>query len=199
MSNRSPAHEEDDFSGEKSVVREEPTAADYEPAVNIFRAVAALGAIYGTAGVIAGPLGLLRFHQGAIAGDFRVAIFDEPVRSMSGDAAWLLCSSLCGTGLALAVMIGGIGAVRLRAWSYVVLRLWALASVIFGVVGSFFFLPWLFSSQRELFSEARGVDDVLPNFLGWGIGTVLAVAMLIVISRPAVAAALRRGGEIQKP
>ena len=189
---------EDEFSGEKSVVRQEPTAADYEPEVNIFRSLAALGVIYGSAGVIGVPLGILRFHQGAIAGDFRVAIFDESVRSMSADALWLLCSSLLGAGLALALMVGGIGAVRLKSWSFVVLRVWAIASVIVGVIGSFFFVRWLLSPQRDMFSEARGVDDSLVNFLGWGIGTVLAIAMLVVIQRPSVREAFRRNGEIQK-
>jgi hypothetical protein len=199
MSKHATHSEEDESSAEKSVVRQEPTAADYEPAVNVFRSVAALGVIYGTAGVIAVPLGLLRFHQGAIAGDFRVALVDGPIRSMSAEAVWLLCSSLCGTGLAVAVMVGGIGAMQLKSWSYVVLRLWALGSVVFGIIGSLFFVQWLFSPGREVFSEARGVDDVLVNFLGWGIGTVLAIGMLVVIRRPGVRDALRRGGKIALP
>lgn len=190
------SEEEDEFSGEKSVVRDEPTAADYEPAVNWYRALAALGVAFGTVGVFMLPFGLLRFHQGAIAGGFRVAIMDEPVQSTSIDAYWLLCSSLLGAGLALALMVGGIGGVCLKSWSIVVLRIWSVVSIIVGVMGSYFYLRWLFSPARDQMSQVRGVDDVLVNFGGCFIGLCLAIAILSVIGRPQVREALGRGGKI---
>ncbi len=88
---------EDEFSGERSVVPDDPSAADYEAAVRWFRSVAAIALVYGTAGVMLLPFGLLRFHHGAIPGDFRVPFFDEPVESTSAQCSGYsspVCSGL---------------------------------------------------------------------------------------------------------
>jgi hypothetical protein len=187
---------DDEFSGEKSVVQDQPTAADYEPEVRFFRALAAVGVVYGTAGMVLLPYGLLRFHQGAIPGDYRVNILEGPLQSPSAQAIWLFSSSLLGAGLAMTLMIGAIGGLRLKSWSQPVLRLWAIASIIVGAVGSYFFFRWLLPPWRDQWAQVRGVDDSLVNLGGWIVGSLLAVAMLIVISRPRVRDALRRGGTI---
>jgi hypothetical protein len=187
---------EDEFSGEKSVVPSEANAADYEPGARWFRSVSALALVYATAGVMLLPFGLVRFHQGAIAGDFRVNLFDEAGQSISPQGMWLFCGSLLGTGLAGQLLIGAIGGLRLQSWSLQVLRLWAIASIIFGVCGSCFYLRWLLPPWREQSADVRGVIDSLGSLAGWIIGSALAVAMLIVISKSRVRHALERNGKI---
>jgi hypothetical protein len=93
-------------------------------------------------------------------------------------------------------MIGGIGGVQLKSWSRFVLTLWAIGSVLFGAVGCFFYFRWLLPPWRERLAEVRGVDDILTNLGGWMIGSILAIAMLIVICRPTVRRALERNGKI---
>ncbi len=139
----------DEFSGEKSVVPDEPIAADHEPGVRFFRSVAAIALIYGTAGVMALPYGLIRFHQGAIPGDFRVHYIDDPSFSPSPQAIWLFVSSVVGAGLAMGLMLGAIGGVLLQLWSLAVLKLWAIASIVFGAVGCFFYFRWLLPPWRD--------------------------------------------------
>lgn len=187
---------EDEYSGEKSVVSDQPTAADYEPVVTVFRSLAALGVVYGMSGIIFLPLGLLRFHQGAIPGDFRVHLFDAPIRSTSIEALWLLCSSLCGVGLGTALVVGALGGLRLKSWSFHVLKLWAIASIALGALGSFFYFQWILPPWRDRLSEVRGVDDSLVNLGGWMIGSLLAIGMLIVIQRREVREALQRDGRV---
>lgn len=190
---------EDEFSGEKSCIRQEPTAADYEPQVRVFRSLAAIAFMYGTVGVVMLPYGLLRFHQGAIPGDFRVKILDGPLSSTSVQALWLVFASVTGTGLSLALMIGGLGGVQLKSWSRPVLTRWAIASILFGAGGSLFYFQWLLPPWREQLAQVRGVDDTFINLGGWMIGSLLAIAMLIVICRPAVRNALERSGKIIEP
>jgi hypothetical protein len=187
---------EDEFSGEKSVVREEPTAADYERHVRIFRSFAAIGVVFATAGVVSLPFGLLRFHQGAIAGDMRVNMMDQALHGTSWEALWLCFSSLAGAGLATLLLAGAVGALRLRSWSFVVLWLWAIASIILGVAGSVFYLSWLLPPWREQWAEVRGVVIPLVNLGGWMIGSALAVVMIIMLSNSSVKAALHRNGKI---
>jgi len=187
---------EDEFSGEKSVLRPEPTAADYEPAVRFFRALAAVGLVYGTAGTLLLPYGLLRFHQGAIPWDFRVFIMDETTHSMSADALWLFIASLAGAGLAAVLVIGALGALRLKSWVFPLLSLWGVASILLSAFGSCFYFRWLFSSTRDDLAEVRGVDDTLTSLGGWIVGTVLAVFILVVINRKPVRDALKRNGRI---
>jgi hypothetical protein len=189
---------DDPFSGEKSVTSDQPTAADYEPEVRLFRSLAAIAVVYGTAGVMLVPFGLFRFHQGAIPGDFEIHLFDKPVVSTSIQALWLLVSSLSGGGLGLALMVGAIGGVALRGWALPVLKMWSIASIIFGVIGCWFFFQWLLPPWRDQLADVRGVDDALFNLGGWMIGSLLGIAILIVINRPAVSAALRRNGAITK-
>lgn len=93
-------------------------------------------------------------------------------------------------------MVGGVGGVLLKSWSLLVLRLWAVASIVIGLVGSYFYLKWILPPWREQLAQVRGVDDTLFNLGGWMIGTILAIAMLIVIGRPTVQAALKRNGKI---
>jgi len=190
--------EEDEFSGERSVVPDDPSAADYEPAVRWFRSVAALALVYGTVGILLLPFGLLRFHQGAIPGDFEVNLFDEPGQSTSPEALWLFFSSLLGTGLAAHLFIGAIGGLRLKSWGLPVLRLWAIASIIIGGGGSYFYLRWLLPPWREQLAQVRGVIDSLGSLGGWIIGSALAIAMLIVISQSRVRAVLSRDGKINQ-
>lgn len=187
---------EDIYGGEHSVVPNEPAAGDYEPEVRFFRSVAALGVVYGTAGVMALPFGILRFHQGAIPGDYMVHLMDQPVPRVTLDGLWLVVSSLTGAGLALALMVGGIGGVQLRSWSAQVLKLWAIGSIIFGAAGSYFYFRWILPPWREELAQIRGVVDSLVNLGGWMLGSALAVAMLIVLSRQSVRAALARNGKI---
>jgi len=187
---------EDLYSGEKSVLPAEPTAADYEPGPRLFRSLATISIFYGLSGLLLVPFGVLRFHQGAIVGDLEVNIFAVPIRSTSIQALWLLCSSLAGAGLGAVLVVGGVGGVLLKPWSLLVLRLWAVASIAFGFLGSYFYLKWILPPWREQLAQVRGVDDSLFNLGGWMIGTMLAIAMLIVISRPTVRAALKRNGNI---
>ena len=189
---------EDEFSGEKSVLRPEPTAADYEPAVRFFRSLAAVGLVYGTAGALLLPYGLLRFHQGAIPGDFRVFIMDETTSSLSPDGLWLFVASILGAGLAFVLVIGVLGALRLKSWCFPLLWLWGVASILLSAGGTYFYVRWLFSPVRDELAEVRGVDDTLTNLGGWIVGTVLAVLILIVINRKPVRCALRRNGRIEQ-
>jgi hypothetical protein len=187
---------EDEFIGERSMVARDPSAADYETEVTFFRSLAALGVVFGTAGMIAIPFGLLRFHQGTITGDFRVHLFDDPIYSTSLEGFWLFVSSMVGVGLACGLLIGSIGALRLQAWSLVVLRLWAIASILYGIVGSYFYFHWLLPPWRNELAQVRGVVDSLGNLGGWMIGTGLAIAMLILLRRRPVKAALLRNGSV---
>jgi hypothetical protein len=187
---------EDEFSGERSVIPDAPSAADYEPAVRLFRSVAALALVFGTAGIMLLPFGLLRFHQGAIPGDFEVSLFDEPGHSISPEGLWLFCSSLLGTGLAASLFVGAVGGVRLKSWALHTLRLWAIASILLGVGGSYFYSRWLLPPWRDHLAQVRGVIDSLGSLAGWIIGSFLALAMLLVVNRSRVRAALHRDGKL---
>jgi hypothetical protein len=187
---------EDEYSGEKSVTSDQPTAADYEPEVNYFRSLAAIAVVYGTSGVMLVPFGIYRLHEGAIAGELMVRIFDEPLTSLSFHGLWLFGSSVLGGLLGLALMVGAIGGVQLKSWSLPVLRIWAVVSLILGIFGSAVWLQWLYAPWRASLADVRGVDDALFNLGGWMIGTALALGMTIMINRPRVKEALRRGGRI---
>lgn len=191
--------DEDPYSGEKSVLPNDPTAADYEPGIGVFRSLAAIGIVYGLSGMLLVPFGLERFLQGAQVGDLDAAIFVQPIQSLSVQALWLLCSTLVGAGLGAALMVGALGGVLLKSWSLLVLRLWAVASIIFGVAGSSFYFTWILVPPPPQIAQVRGVDDALFNLGGWAIGTILAVAMLIVSNRSVVREALARDGNIVSP
>jgi len=187
---------EDSFRRFQKVISREPDAGDYDPKLWFVRSFAALGIIIGMAGLAFMPFGLIIVHEGALRGDPRIHLFDVGVENPSINAIWLCVSSLCGIGLALLLLVGSVGALRLRRWSRPVLLLWAIASLALGAAGCAFNLRWLLSSQREQFAQVRGVVDSLVSFGGWAIGSALAIAMLVVLSRPSVRAAFLRDGAI---
>src|ERR1700683_1308754 len=151
--------DEDPYSGEKNVLPNDPTAEDYEPGIRAFRSLAAIGIVYGLSGMLLVPFGLERFLQGAQVGDLDVAIFVQPIQSTSTQALWLLCSTLVGAGLGAALMVGGLGGVLLKSWSLLVLKLWAVASIIFGVAGSYFYISWILVPPPPQIAQVRGVGD----------------------------------------
>jgi len=181
---------EDIYSGEKSVIEADPVGAAGPRAVRFFRSLCAVGVLYGAAAMVFLPYGALRFHEGAIPGDFRTAIYDGTARSTSVDALWLFASSVMGAGLGFLLMAGGLAGVRMRPWSLAVLRFWAISSIAMGIGGSYFYFQWLLPPWRAHLAEVRGVVDSLVNIGGWFIGFWLAVMMLVVTSRRDVRDAL---------
>jgi hypothetical protein len=180
----------------KGVISSEPDMVDYDRRLCIIRSVATIGIILGTAGLMLMPFGLTVLHEGALPGDPRIHLFDMRIESLSIHAIWLSISSLCGVGLALLLLVGSAGALRLRHWARPILLLWAVCSVILAAGGCAFNLRWLFSTQRAQFAEVRGVVDALVSFGGWGIGSALAIALLLLLSRPHVRATFARDGAI---
>jgi len=191
---------EDEFSGEKSVVSEEPPAADgnSRPVV-FFRSLAAICLIYATSGIILIPFGMLRFHQGAIPGDLRISLWDGPARSTSLQALWLLFASIIGAGLSLTLFVAALGGVRMRLWSLPLLRLWAASSVVVGAGGAVLWFAWLLPPWRDQLAEVRGVIDSLTSLGAWMLGSFLAVAMLVVTSHPIVRQVFGRSAPAAPP
>jgi hypothetical protein len=183
-------------SGERSVVPQEPTLADYDPLVRVMRTVAVLGMILGCAGVVSLPFGLLRLHQGSFAGDLRLHLFNPQIEDPSRQAMWMFFSSAVGTGLAAMLMLGSIAAMSFRPVARPILLLWAISSLTMGLGGSYFYVRWLLPPWREESAQVRGVVDSLVNFGGWGIGTTLGVVMLYLLTRPRIKDAFRRGGSV---
>jgi len=178
-------------SGARSVITSEaePNAPAGTPASRMMRSVAAIGAVFGAAALASMPFGLIRLHSGDFSGDLRSPMLDIPLYHTTLDALWMFLSSIAGSGLALALLVGCIGALRFRAWARPVLLLWAWASIPIGIVGIFFDGRWLVSPARAQLGQVRGVVDSLANLGGWGAGSVLAIAMLVILMRQNVRAA----------
>ena len=176
----------DDYSAEKSVVPAPVDQTDAADSQRVMRTVAALGVVLGTWGLISLPFGLMRFHQGGIPGDPGRDIYDMSMRGISIDLVWLFISSLSGAGLAFLLLCGSVGALSFRPWSRPVLLLWAAGSLGLSAVGSTFYLHWLLPPWRSHFAEVRGVVDSLVNFGGWGMGTLLAIVLLILLNSATV-------------
>lgn len=156
------------------------------PAIWMCRTFAVLGVVFGTVAVVALPFGIIRFHAGSMPGDFDVGVYRTPAHSSSMDAVWLLVAGLSGAGLGAILLVGSVGALSFKSWSRVVLLIWGVASLGLSLAGSFFYFRWLVPARRVHAAQARGVIDALTNFGGWGVGTALAIAMLIVLTRPSV-------------
>jgi len=183
------------YSGARNAVPQDPNTADCDP-IRWMRSVAVLGVIFGCAGVISFPFGLLRLHQGSFAGDLRVSLFSPMIESPSGDAMWLYCSSVAGTGLMLMLLIGSILARSLHPLARPILMLWAIGSLVVFVGGSYFYFRWLLPPWRDQLPQVRGVVGTMVSFAGWGISITLAVAMLWLLTRPSVEDAFHRGRQV---
>lgn len=170
----------------------DPDAATGDAQVRMMRSLAAVGAIFGTAAAVLLPFGLIALHQGNIFGDARVALLDAPIRGTSLQALWMVFSSLTGAALAAILLAGSIAALSLRWWARPLLIAWALASLLFGAAGIYFFGQWLLPPWRSHLAEVRGVVDSMVTFAGWGVGSALAIAMLCLLTRPRVRIAFER-------
>ena len=153
------------------------------------RSLAALGTVLGAVGAASLPFGLLRLHQGDLSGDLRGHVLDATVMHLTLNALWMFLASGAGAALAMLLLVGSIGALVYRRWARPTLLLWACASLVLGLISCAFYPRWLFSGSRDHFAEVRGVVDSMVNFGGWALGTLLAVAMLSLLSRPAVRSA----------
>ncbi len=187
---------ENEFSAEQAVVTTEADPAEADQTLWVMRSVAVLGVIAGTAGTVVVPFGMTRFHQGAMNGSLEIGLFVQPAVSPSMDAIWLFVSSLTGTGLAGLLLAGSLGALRFRHWARPTLLLWSICSLLLSAVGSYFYLRWLFSPHRAELSEVRGVVDLLSNFAGFGVGTPLAIVMLILLMQESVKSAFAVNGHV---
>lgn len=174
------------MAAERMVVSDEVSEADYDPQLQTLQALGALALLLGTMGMVMLPFGLERFHAGAIAGDARVNFYAYHLESTSPSALFLFFSSLLGSGLSLALALGGWGCLRLHWWARPLMLVWAITSLILGAIGAVFCIRWLLPPWRDQFPQVQGVIDMLAVLGGWGIGTALAAVMLYLLLQPHV-------------
>ena len=155
-------------------------------AVRAMQSFAALSVVAGATGAVMLPFGILLLHQGDFAGDLRVHFLDEPLLYISASALWMFISSLCGTALGITLMVGAIGALKMRSWARPVLIIWAVASVVVLCGGAWFEARWLLPPWRDSFADVRGVIDSLTNIGGWAAGGALGVTLLGLLFHPDV-------------
>lgn len=179
----------------RHVVPQQPTLADYDPVIGVMRTVMVLGMVFGLAGMLSLPFGLNRLHPGSFAGDAKVHLFSPLIEHPTIDALWMYVASASGAGLGGMLFLGSVAAMNFKKAGRIALILWAISSLSLGLVGCFFYFRWLFSPSRDQFAQVKGVVDSLVNFGGWGIGSTLAVVMLILLTRPRVKEAFERGGK----
>lgn len=182
------------LSAARDSIAQRPTLADYDPQVRLMRTVAVLGMIFGLAGMLSLPLGLSRLHPGSFAGDVKVHHFSPLIEHPTHDAIWMYVASALGAGLGGMLFVGSVVSLSFKNAGRITLIMWASASLIVGSIGFFFYIRWLLPPWRENLAQVRGVLDSLVNFGGWGIGSILAVVMLILLTRPKVKDAFARGG-----
>ncbi len=171
------------MAGEQSVVPNEVDEADYADDVRTVQAWGAVLMVLGAAGLCLMPLGLVRFHEGAIPGDPRIAFYNGMVRSISFDAVWLLLSTLTACGLSLLLFVGGMACLRLQWWARPVLTLWAVMTLICVALGMYFYVRWLLPPWRNTVPEVRGEVDMLVTFVGVGVATAAATVTLWLLNR----------------
>jgi magnesium-transporting ATPase (P-type) len=135
-------------------------------------------------GVILGTLGLscLPFNFGFwVVHAWPV----EPGRVAGSGQTWVLLSTLIGLGLATLLLISSLAAYRFLWWGRDGLILWAILSLIYCVVGIFFWGKFLFPQFAHQFVLMRGPDE-LGGLLAWLIGSIFAILTLWHLTRPAV-------------
>ena len=116
------------------------------------------------------PFGLLRFHQGAITGDFRILLLDRPVVSPSLEALWLFSSSLLGTGLAALLFVGAVRAFACEDGHCKCFASGQLRASFWASGGASFYLSWLSPASRGGLAQVRGDIDTMGSLWGWMIG-----------------------------
>jgi hypothetical protein len=181
------------LSAAQESIAHHPTEADDVPVVRLMRTVAVLGMIFGLAGMLSLPLGLSRLHSGSFAGDVRVHHYSPLIEQPTIDALWMYVASASGAGLGGMLFVGSAVSLSFKKAGRITLIMWAIGSLGLGAIGCFFYFRWLLPPWREHLAEVRGVVDSLVNFGGWGIGSMLAIVMLILLTRPQVKEAFERG------
>ncbi len=143
-------------------------------------AIASLGVIFGAMGVVCLPWGLMPYVYSATWPP--VFIEGNPMLSW-----WVIGASLLGTALSILLLVGSVGSFSLQRWARPVMLLYGAISVLFGLVGIFFYFRWFAPAFRQEMTGARDVGP-LGGLLSWIIATVFAVAVLYVMTRPHVRA-----------
>jgi hypothetical protein len=143
------------------------------------RIISVFGVILGTLGISCLPfnLGVWVVHGWPI----------EPAKGSEGQT-WVLLSTLLGLGLSTLLLISSLAACRFLRWGRDGLLLWAVLSLIYGVVGIFFWGRFLFPRFENQFIPMRGPDEV-AGILAWMIGSIFAILTFWHLTRPSVRAA----------
>ena len=135
-------------------------------------------------GVILGTLGLscLPFNFGV----FVIHSWpSEPIKGGGFGEPWILASTFIGLGLSMLLLVSSLAAYRFLWWGRDGLLIWAGASLIYGVIGIFFWGRFFFPQLLHQFIRMRGPDQ-LGGLLAWMIGSIFAVFTFWHLTRPSV-------------
>jgi hypothetical protein len=143
------------------------------------RIISVFGVILGTLGISCLPfnLGVWVVHGWPI----------EPAKGTEGQT-WVLLSTLLGLGFSTLLLISSLAAYRLLWWGRDGLLLWAVLSLIYGVVGIFFWGRFFLPQLENQLVRMRGPDE-LAGILAWMIGSIFAILTFWHLTRPSVRAA----------
>jgi hypothetical protein len=172
--------------GEKHLATQALFDAEDDPRLATVQAVGAICAILGALGVALLPFTILRFYPGSIAGQFKSSPYSLAQHQVIADSLWLEVSGLIGTGLYLGLMIGALGLLRFRKWARLVLLLWCVLALLVYVPSSYFYARWLAPPWREHLAQVRYDIGPYVSIMGWAIGNVTAVALLVLLNLPHV-------------
>lgn len=146
------------------------SSVDYrgiDPQSSTVRALAVVGVIFGCLGMSCFPF------------DFgEYVTYGWPVQANQSTMDWwVFVSTFVGLGLSALLLFSSLGAYHFKRWGLYGMLLWGFASVLYGILGIYFWgrflLPWL----RHQYVRVRGPDEV-AGLIAWMVGTVFALMVL---------------------
>ena len=112
-------------------------------------------------------------------------------------AAWLKVCIPLGVLSCSALLVAGIGLLRLTSWARTLSIVYAIYAIVFGIIGpavNFFFIirPMLEQARQQHGPEAAGaIGGMIGGTIGGCFGLIYPVLLLIFMMRPNVVAAFR--------
>ena len=155
--------------------------------------------VFGVLNIVFGALGLLGTPFSAMvlaASDARNPVV-VVLRENAGYRAWFILGHCLGVVVAIALVVTGIGLLKLKPWARKASIAYGIYAIAMGVIGFIVNAVYLFGPLMERARQAHGAEagaaigGTIGGALGGCLALVYPVLLLIFMTRPNVAAAFR--------